>query len=267
VPVVVGEDGTLGVGAQNCIFVLDSMLRVLDKRCGEKAVVDASHSNGVFAFVSMDEHVHLFRSGKYWRSVKVGDELTNAVAVLPDGFIACYKKCARFTFDGEKLWEISVGRVGNEVAVRGEHAYVGLLDGRFPPPVTTELLILDLKSGRKLGRVEHEGNTYSVASCGDYLAVGTLWHLYLHDISDPARPRVLWKAEGFSGVASIAFSPGCAGLAVADHSNKKLKLFTAGGRLFGERKYRDVTWQVSWGAHMLAVETEAKIYIYRFTSP
>jgi len=257
-PPALCKNGMLGAAKGKHAVVLDKRMRVLSAIHGSGAFLGASCSSNVVAFTNGDGHAYLFKNGKYWRRVHVGEDRSKAVAVLPDGFIACYDKCGRFTFDGEKLWEADSGGASSVLVIGREYVYVGDEWG--------DITIYKLKDGSGVADVYVSKVIWSMASCGDLLAVGTEPELYLYDVSDRESPEELWSADGFDPARGVAFLPGCKYIAVADEYNCELKLLAVDGTVLAEIPYEKRVMDVVWGHDAASVELEDALRIYTFSS-
>ena len=265
-PIAVGDDGLVGVAVRGCARILDAKsMKRLDGLCRGWRIRSASYSSDVFGFLSFDEFVYLFKHGKFWKLMKVGGEHDGAIAILPDGFVACNWRCARYTFDGEKLWDVRVsGNVLYEPAVHAEHVYAtNTHEG--------EILILRLEDGRIVGKVGYGTYAKSIVSCKDYLAAieggDIVWgSLRVYDISGPVHLKELWRVERLRDPYDLAFSPDCSIIAVADWRVHKLKFFDTEGRPRGEVEYERRPQYAAWGEDVLAVELDDRVLLYSFSS-
>ena len=252
------EDGLLGVASGRCAYILDQNGKLLNKVCGRYSMYDASYSNGIFGFVNADGNAYLFKGSRFWKKVYVGGYYDLAITVLPDGFIACDKRCAYFDFNGNKRWDVDVEWVDNGPAVHKGYVYVA-------DHLGYKLLILSLEDGSRVNEIYYGEWEWAsdTAVCGNYLAVGTETHLYLYDISDPANPRELWKVEGFDVARNVAFSPDCKYIAVSDTEHQKLKIFNLEGNLVFEKEYETEVREVAWWRDRIAVGLESgEVHVY-----
>ena len=242
------EDGKLGV-VSYCAYILDQSGKLLNKVCGNSDMLDVSYSNGVFGFVNDDGYAylsHVFKGSRSWKKVYVGYDYSVAITVLPDGFIACWKRCTRFGFNGDRKWDADVGSVVNGPAVHKGHAYMADYDW-------DKLLIFRLRSGKKINEIKYEEHALDTAACGNYLAVTTWSYLYLYDIGEPANPEELWRVGGFDWARNVAFSPDCRYIAVSDANNRRLKAFSVYGKLMYEKEYSAHVTAVAWWGDRIAV--------------
>jgi outer membrane protein assembly factor BamB len=252
-----GEDGLLGVASRGwCAYILDQNGKLLSKACGDRWMTGASFSSGIFGFVGQDYHAYLFKGSTFWKKVYVGEEHGIAITVLPDGFIACDEKCAYFDFDGNKRWDVKVGRVDGNPAIHKGYVYVADLELYIGH-------IFRLSNGSKVGNIYCGDPAYGTAVCGNYLALSTYFDLYLYDISDPANPRELWNVGGFDWARSVAFSPDCKYIAVSDTEHQKLKIFNLEGNLVFEKEYETEVREVAWWRDRIAVGLESgEVHVY-----
>jgi len=254
----VSEDGLLGFIVDNCAHILDTKnMKIAGKACGEDSMEGASYSHGIFAFVGWDNNVYLFKGGKYWKKVKVDRDYRRAVTVLPDGFIACYEYCAKFTFDGEKVWDKRIGGIMFRTAVHRGYVYV-------PDMWKRALLVFRLRNGETVNEIKYGEFASTAVVCRNYLAVGEWNHVYLYDISDPKNPKELWRKDGFGAITDIAFSPDCNTVAVCDEYNQRLVLLSSSGYLVGKVECENEPLSVAWGRSVLAVELTNRLLIWKF---
>jgi hypothetical protein len=239
------EDGKLGVASGRCAYIFDQSGKLLNKVCGSRAMNNASYSNGIFGFTNDDGNAYLFKGSRFWKEVHVGWKCDNAITVLPDGFIACQYRCARFDFNGNKKWDVNVGYVVNGPAVRKGLIYIADSWGK--------LHIISKIDGSEANEISYRESAYNIAVCGDYLAVGTEHYLYLYDISEPANPEELWRVGGFNIASNVAFSPDCRYIAVSDVKNRRLKAFSVYGKLMYEKEYSAYVTAVAWWGDRIAV--------------
>jgi hypothetical protein len=253
-------DGKLGVASawpDSCAYIFDQSGNLLNKVHGSNWMRDASFSNGIFGFVNYDNYTYLFKGSTFWKKVYVGGDYDYAITVLPNGFIACSERCAYFDFDGNKRWDVDVGRVENGPVVHKGCVYVANWAWK-------KLLILNLSDGSTVNEISYGEGAWDTAVCGNYLAVGTWRHLYLYDISDPANPRELWRVGEFARAWNVAFSPGCRYIAVSDVGHFKLKIFDVNGKLVFERGYETYVDSVAWWMDRIAVGVGREVHVYQF---
>jgi len=257
-PIAMCPDGLIGIGRGECAYIFDKDMNLLDKKCGRWRMYSASCSeNGILGFSNKDGCVYLFRGGKFWNKIYIGWVYKPVITVLPDGFILCDDDCALFDFSKNRIWAEGIRAVESGPAVYKGYVYV-------PDYKWDRLRILRLKDGREVNGIGRIEGALSVSVCKDYLAVGASWHLYLYDVSDPANPRELWSAEGFWGARRAAFSPGCSALAVCNECGGELKFFSADGKFLGKKAYGSRVLGVVWGEDAMLVETEDRVYVYKF---
>jgi len=252
-------NGNLGIASKDrCAYILDPNGNLLGKECGGGIMAGAGYSNRVFGFVNTDDYVYLFyEDGTFWKKIEVGDSHDLAIALFDNGFVACDDYCAKYDFNGNKLWDTEVDGVADVVVHKG---YVYAANWW-----SNKLQILDLNTGRTINEISYDyySDDYcsdSVNACGNYLAV-IAGELYVYDISDPTSPKLLWKSNGLDvhGKHTPAFSPDCKYIAVADNywddepdGNNMLKIFDINGNLVYSKEMYGI-WNVAWWKDRLAV--------------
>jgi WD40 repeat protein len=262
------DNGLLGVASEypnSCIFILDQKGEALSKICKNQRIFYISYSNDTFGFTMDGGYIYLLKGTRIWKEMHVGKEYSTAIAILPNGFIACGNgltvdnRCAYFDFNENKKWDVDVGGVGNGPAVHNGYVYVADYYLR-------KLLILKLDDGSLVNSISYGENVWDAAVCGNYLAVSTEHHLYLYDLSDPTSPKELWNVGGFSDARSIAFSPDCKYIAASDEWHHKFKIFDVKGDLALEKwigEYNEVE-SVAWWKNRIAIGTNNdEVYVYK----
>ena len=270
---VFSENGNVGASSwDECAYIFDSDGNLLNKICGRKDMEDASYCCGKFGFINFDGHAYITdENGNLIKKIKVGNDYHAAITMTEDGFVACSRRCAFFDFNGNKLWDIVVDWVDNGPSRYQGYWYVADTEWR-------KLFIV--KDGRIVNEINYNEGAYDTAVCGEYLAVTTMSHLYLYDISDPKNPREIWRVNNLLGFARecslpngflrVRFSPDCRYIVVADTGNHKLKIFDIEGNLVLEKEYnqygnlRDEVWSVAWWNDQIAVGIRSgEIYVYK----
>jgi len=249
------DNGNLGV-TSDCAYVFDQSGYLLNKICGKYGMHDASYCCGRFGFINSDFHAYITdQNGNLIKKVYVGDKYYNAITMTEDGFVACRRKCALFDFNGNKLWDVNVGRVENGPSYYKGYWYVadwGL----------GKLLII--KDGKIIKKIHYGKIANDTAVCGKYLAVSTEHHLYLYDISDPENPKEIWKVGGFNVARQVAFYSNCRHIAVTDKYNKKLKIYNINGDLLFEMEYKEYVISVTTNPtkdYWIVVGTEKYLHV------
>jgi len=256
------DNGNLGAASWGgCAYVFDQSGNLLNKVCGGDDMDDASYCCGRFGFVNWDKYAYITdQNGNLIKKVHVGGDYVEAITMTEDGFVACRYSCALFDFNGNKKWDLEVGEVENGPSHYNGYWYVADIDWN-------KLLIV--KDGSVVKEISYGESAYDTAVCGKYLAVSTLHHLYLYDLSDPANPRELWNVGGLSGCGGngclrVRFSPDCKYIAVADTNNHKLKIFDLKGNLVLEKDFGSSVYSVAWWRDRIAVGLRSgDIYVYK----
>ena len=187
---------------------------------------------------------------------------------VPHGFIACRFKCAFFDVLGNKVWEVDVGDVEANPLYYNGYWYV--IDYSWK-----KLLII--KDGSIVNRINYGETPYDIAMCRGkrYLAVVTEHHLYLYDLSIPTSPRVLWKKALSGSARSVAISPNCKYIAVADNvvtlngADMRVELYDIKGNPLSHLSFghtgHDRVMALAMSNMRLAVALEdGRIYIYKY---
>lgn len=240
------KSGNLGFSSfDRCAYVVDLSGNVLGKACGDDYMTDSSYSSGRFGFTNYDEHVYIMdEKGKLIEKVYVGSDYADAVTMRPDGFLACLSRCAFFDFSGGKKWEMGVGHVVNGPSYYKGYWYVADTN-------LNEVLIV--RDGRVIGGMAYSDSALDTAVCGNYLAVVTYSSLYLYDLSNPAVPKEVWKANEFSMANQVAFSPNCNHIAVVDWEGSAFDIFSIKGRLVFKERYDVSPISVGWWKNSTAI--------------
>ncbi|ALU11953.1 hypothetical protein EYM_06575 [Ignicoccus islandicus DSM 13165] len=255
------ENGNLGVSSlDSCAYVFDQNGNLLNKTCGcwNCYMGDVSYCCGKFGFINEDNKAYIFyENGTLWKKVDVGSHYYHsAITIHSNGFIACRSYCAYLYFNGTRKWNVYVGYVENGPSIHANYVYAADINGK-------SLCVLRLSNGAKVKEISYNEFVYDTATCSNYLAVSTLHHLYLYDLSDPVNPIELWSSEGLNYAIHITFSPDCRYIAVADYNNKKLKIFDIRGELVLEKGYPNEVYSVAWWNDRIAVglnSNEFRVY-------
>jgi len=251
------DNGHLGAASwDNCAYVFDKDGNLLNKVCGNGWMTDASYCCGRFGFVNRDEHVYITdQNGNLIKKVHVGIDYDYAITMTEDGFVACYNKCALFDYNGNKRWDLLVGYVAN-----GPSYYKGCW---YAAEFGRGKLFV-VKDGREVKEIRYGEYAWDTAVCDKYLAVGTSFHLYLYDLSDPANPRELWNIKWVLGTHQAAFSQDCKYIAVVEEYNCKLKVFNLKGNLVLKKDFGSSVYSVAWWRDRIAVGLwSGDIYVYK----
>ena len=250
------DNFNLGVALRNgCVYIFDPNGNLLNKVCRKSWMSDASYCCGRFGFVSWNGYVYITdESGKLIEEINVGHNYNDAITMTKNGFVACNTNCAFFDFNGNKKWDLSVGigDIRNGPSYYNDYWYLANNVGK----------LLIVKDGDVINEINYNERAYDTAVCSKLLAVGTLHHLYLYELSDPANPKEIWNVEGFDVALQVAFSPNCEYIIVADNENKKLKIFNIEGDLIFEKKYGSKVYSVDWKNNRIAVGVDTNLFIY-----
>ena len=255
------EEGEVGAVSNYCAYVFDPYGSLLNKVCANDWVPDISYCCGKFAFISWDNYAYVLdKSGNLLDKFHAGYDYFSSITVYQDGYMVCDGECTLFDLNGEELWKADIGSTTNNPSYYQGYWYVA-------DWLRDELIIIGNGTILKEMRyIDYESPT-DTEVCGKYLAVGASWHLYLYDLSDPLNPNELWnvRVDG----EQVAFSPDCKYIAVADRSNRSLKIFDINGNLVLNKEYNhygnysDEVVAVSWEGDRLAVGLKGgMVYVY-----
>ncbi|ALU11573.1 hypothetical protein EYM_02635 [Ignicoccus islandicus DSM 13165] len=265
VGIAFSEDGKMGIAPawDGCAHILDPDGNLINKFCGKSSMDDVSYLNNKFGFVNFDGYAYILNpDGTLWKKIYVGSDYGEAIVMLPNGFIACWYRCAYFDFNGNEHWDINVGVVEYRPSVYNNYIYIADMSW-------DKLIVVELNSGNIVKEITYDEPVDDTAVCGKYLAVTTDHYLYLYEIDDPLNPRELWKASGFDNSGSyerggIAFSPDCRYLAVADRGNNELKLFNVRGELVLTKEFPSGVWSVAWWNDRIAIGLgNHEVHVYK----
>ena len=255
----------LGVVLEKCAYVFDRNGNLLNKICVGDYMRDVSYCCGKFGFVNDDGYVYITdENGNLVKKIHVGKDYVKAITMVKDGFVVCWKRCAFFSFNGNKLWDLEIGDVSKRPSYYKGYWYVTSKWCDDNNNWQDKLFIV--KDGNVVNDISYYDWVYDTAVCEKYLAVTTNFYLYLYDLSDPANPRKLWRVEGFDGALQVVFSPDCGYIAVTDARNHKLKIYNVKGDLIFEKEYYDNVISVAWKNGRMAVDVGTDLIIY-FISP
>ena len=256
------DNGHLGATSwDHCAYVFNQNGKLLNKVCGNGVMNGASYCCGRFGFINDDGYVYITdKDGNLIKRVDVEEDYSNVITMTEDGFVACWKRCAFFNFNGNKLWDLMVGDIENGPSYHNGYWYVADTWGK----------LLIVKDGNVISEISYGDLTEDTAVCGNYLVVSTDSHLYLYNIDNPADPKEIWKVEEFNLANQVVFSPDCKHIAVTEIKNHKLKILDIEGNLVLEKEYnqyedwRDQVWAVAWWRDRLAVGLgDEDIYVYK----
>jgi WD40 repeat protein len=237
----VDDNGNVGI-ASDCAYLLDQNGNLINKTCGGEVMSDVSFLNGLFAFACGDGSTYLFNGTIFWKKLNAGGWTLD---LQPNGFLACSRlECAYLDFNGNYWWDRNLGWIAKGPSVHDGYVYVGDYDAG-------NLYILRLTDGYKTGQVSYGMSVWNSEVCGDYLAVGTEFRLYLYIISDPSEPREIWSVGGLRRVLSVAFSSDCKYVAALDTYNKRLKIYHVNGTLVLDVGSEAAT--LDWNGNRVAV--------------
>ncbi|UXD21349.1 hypothetical protein IPA_03250 [Ignicoccus pacificus DSM 13166] len=258
------DNGNLGAASvDRCAYVFDQSGNLLNKVCGDDWMNDISYANGKFLADNYDNYLYIMSErGTLIKKLEVGESYDDGVTAFSQGFIVCDDYCAYYNWNYEKIWDTSVGSNTHTSgpAIAKGYVYALAVD-------SGKVKIISLSSGSVEGSVTLDGDAYDVAACGNYLAAASQDKLYLYSLDDPTSPTLLWTKDislGDADYRSLAFSPNCKFLALADTNNDQVDIFNAKTGAIVYTKDFDRPTAVAWWKDELAVaQKDGSIYVFR----
>ncbi|UXD21754.1 hypothetical protein IPA_07620 [Ignicoccus pacificus DSM 13166] len=258
------DNGNLGAASvDRCAYVFDQSGNLLNKVCGDDWMNDISYANGKFLADNYDNYLYVMSErGTLIKKLEVGESYDDGVTAFSQGFIVCDDYCAYYNWNYEKIWDTSVGSNTHTSgpAIAKGYVYALAVD-------SGKVKIISLSSGSVEGSVTLDGDAYDVAACGNYLAAASQDKLYLYSLDDPTSPTLLWTKDislGDADYRSLAFSPNCKFLALADTNNDQVDIFNAKTGAIVYTKDFDRPTAVAWWKDELAVaQKDGSIYVFR----
>lgn len=248
------------VPRDKCAYVFDPEGNLLNKICEDSNMFNASYCCGKFGFTSYGKYAYITdENGNVIKRIRVGFDYNNAITMTPNGFLACFFRCALFDFDGNMKWEVDVGEVVNNPSYYKGYWYVA--DAGWK-----KLLII--KDGKIVNSKSYRIGVSDTAICGKYLVAVSNHYLFLYDLSDPEDPKEVWSIDDLTGGQQVAFSPDCGYIAVADSNVHSLKIYSISRKsilekYYGDRCCDDETTAVAWRKDKLAVGLgDGRVYVY-----
>ena len=266
--VAFSENGNLGVASHDsCGYVFDSNGNLLNKICGSYDMDDVSYCCDKFGFINNDDYVYIVNNkGDLINRIYVGDSYDDAITMVSNGFVACgniwgytnnqrNNRCAYFSFDGNKIWDLEVGSVDNGPVYYDGYWYV--MDW-----IRGDLIIV--RDGDVINKIHYGEDALDVSVCGKYMAAITASHLYLYYLNDPENPEKVWKIDGFTLGWQVTFSPDCNYIAATDWHGNKFRIYSIKGDLILERRYRVGVSVVAWWQDRIAVGlADGRVIVYK----
>ena len=208
----------------------------------------------------------------------VGTYYDRALKLTKSGFVACNDFCALFKYNGKRVWVVQIGNALDNMFVDTQGLalyYPYLYVSRYNFPC---LCIVNINSGKILKWFSwidlDVGDKLDV--CGTYLAMSDSSRVTIYLILNPFNPSKIYEIHGlprysFYHVNSIAFSPDCNYIAVADES-QFLQIYYINGTLAYVKYYGEYTNgiptrvdAVAWHDNLLAVGigSNATLILYK----
>ncbi len=199
-----------------CIYFIWRDGSVTKKVCGKAPVSCVRYREGKFYALSKDGTVSVFDlNGELEKSVKIL-RFNECLLPLDDGFVACSDACARFTFEGERLWIYDVGHVGKSLSAC-EKLYV-------PDVVWRKVHEVDLESGKGDFLLSFKEKVYSVDCLDELIAVGTT-----KEVALVKNNEVLWSKDVGAQMTFVKFVNSKT-IVVANFGSKVLKVLNVEGK-------------------------------------
>jgi len=187
--------------------------------CGPPMMAGVGGNDGKFVLVEYDGFAYVLFFNGTVNKFRVFS-FKGKVVALKNFFVSCYVGCAAFTYSGKKLWEFDTIFAG-----------VPSTDGRhiFVPELTNKRISVLSLDGRILSQFElGEEEAMSTSYCDGYLAVGTSTSVKLFKVIND-RLQMLWSRDIEGRAWSVAFSPNCKELAVADYMGNTVRIYSTDG--------------------------------------
>ncbi len=243
-------NGTLlGIASDDsCGYLLNNMSLVfkfcsnISRPCAPPAMSGVGSYGSTFVFTNFNGYAYVLKGGtvkKFWVGTFKGK-----VVALKNFFVSCYVGCAAFTYSGKKLWEYDTIFAGTP-STNGKVIFV--------PEITKKrITVLSLNGTVLKSLPTGENEAMSTSYCGGLLAVGTSTSII---VLNATTLETLWKSDISGRAWSVAFSPNCKYLAVADSMGGVVRIYTTNGEELGSLKVL-LPYSVYWGPKYLYVGTE-----------
>ena len=225
-----GLSRTIGV-AGKCAYLLNSEGKEITKVCPKNDTMSSvSSCCGIFVFLSFGAKIYIIKNNGtvLWKGKFSKEEYHDAVLFDRNGLLFCGRGgCYHMGLKGKEEWRVYASLVLNapaesSIEVRGRRIpvyYIPDIRGRVI--IVTKGLVIDY--------LVFDEPIYSVATCKDLLAVSGKYNVYLYNISEPFKPKLLWKRGGLDVGFQVAFSPDCKYLVVTNVVSKDMRVFDVNG--------------------------------------
>ncbi|ALU12601.1 hypothetical protein EYM_05615 [Ignicoccus islandicus DSM 13165] len=214
----------LGVSSwDGCLYFLDLSGKMYEKICLGSDVEDVDYLNGTFAAITLEGKLVFVNETtlKVYRELNAGPEFSFVVKLLPNGTLVCLEGCKYLDKEGNVQWVSHLGHVAKKPAYAFGYLYVPTWDG----------YLYIVKDGKVLNKISYLERVWEVSSCGKELAVSTDSAVYLYNLTDPIKPSLEWKVDGFEEAWSVSFSKDCSMLAIADACSKLVTIVDSNGQV------------------------------------
>ncbi|UXD22769.1 hypothetical protein IPA_08095 [Ignicoccus pacificus DSM 13166] len=239
--------------SSGCFYILNKTDgKLLNTICPPGGASSTSYANGTFALLSYDGYVYLLNETTLnYSSVYIGTDYSYGIVLVPGGFVACYNGCAMFNYQGQAEWNVTGLNVLSNPAFNGTAIFV-------PDSISSSVVILDL-NGKKIGTpIQLPEMPWSVAACGEYLAVKAVGGLYLYDLS--SSPTLLWIRNDLGSYGQVVFLGNCSYLVVG--ASTKLSLLNVDGKLLYQVTYPLTIKSVGWNLGLAIGFGDGTLYFY-----
>jgi len=200
------EDNKLvAIPHARCVFIFDEEGEVVAKPCIRSKIESGSYCcKRIALLASFDRVFVLDIDGDLINVIDIEEGIIAYKGVLglsEKGFLVCEHRCAFFDFDGSKHWDIDIeGIVLVPPVYYRDYWYVAGTDSE-------KLMVV--KNGEIVKEIRVDGTVFSMAICGHRLAVSASNKIYLYDLTNPEKPREIWRIDGLPTFRFLTFRPDC----------------------------------------------------------
>jgi len=211
-----GKKGFAFTFGRECGLIVDRKGEIKYEVCGKLTMNSVAYSNGLFGFVNSDGNVYLLNeeTGEL-RKVEVGYHHSMSIGMNSDGFLACYYRCAFFTFDGKRKWDLAEDIVipsGRPSFTKGFWFVANAVPGK--------ILMIDGENGELIESIPYE-EIKEVATCGNKVAAFAPKRIGVYEIDENQRlgEKTIVEVKGSGSFDFIKggtiVSNGCSIVAIA----------------------------------------------------
>ncbi len=191
-----GKSDVVGVAAK-CAYLDRSSNKIAEVCPKDDSMSSVSSCCGIFVFLSFDARIYIMSSNGtvLWKGGFGKKNYHDAVLLDRTGLLLCGKGgCYHIDLKGREGWNVYASLVLNPPAESFINSKGKSLTVYYIPDLRGRVIIAT--KGLVIDYLVFDEPVYSVASCGNLLAVSGKYNLYLYNISDPFKPKLLWKREG-----------------------------------------------------------------------